>query len=166
MRDIRDRSLSRALGVGRDEVGSTGEAFVAATKSRFLGEGTLEPLQQFRADRVANRINPETPSLQLQFPDFEKFRQDQLSRFQEFGYKLPQKLSSQDLNTLGQAGIIEAVNKLNTLVEQKLSTPTEANVPVSIVNNFNGDDAKKAATQTVTDIRKELYDLGVLIQRS
>lgn len=184
LRNIRDRSLSSALGVSRDEIGATSSAFIAATRSQFFGGGALDPLQALRAGRIFNRLNPQTPSpfgfgsllstetaktatpsLQLQFPDFEEFRQNQLARFQEFGYKLPNKLSAQDLNATGQVGIIEAVNKLNALVEKKLSTPSEANVPVSITNNFNGEDSKKAADKTVSDIRKELYDLGVLLNR-
>jgi hypothetical protein len=165
LRDIRDRSLSRALGVERGEISATSEAFVKATESQFFGDVNLEPLEAYRASRVFNRLNPQTPSLQLQFPDFEQFRQNQLARFQEFGYNLPNKLSSQDLNTIGQAAIIEAVDKLNLLVEKRLSTPNEANVPVTITNNFSGNEAQKAADTITQQLRKELYDIGVLLSR-
>ncbi|MFN6560007.1 MAG: phage tail tape measure protein [Nostoc sp. ChiSLP01] len=171
LRDIRDRSLSRALGVGRDEVGSTstGEAFVRATKSQFFGDGALLPLEAFRANQVFNRLNPQTPSLQLDFPDFEQFRQNQLARFQEFGYNLPlAKTSPQELNAQANTTIMNAVSKLTELVNQKLSTPNSVNLEIPITNNFSTQDAatQKAATTTTQQIRQQLHDLGELLKRS
>lgn len=167
-RQLREQSLSKALGVGRDDVRVTGQAVVKDTLSRFFGEGALEPLESFRAAGVSRRLNQGVPSLQMDFPDFEQFRQNQLARFQEFGYNLPlAKSSPQELNAQANITIMNAVGKLTELVNQKLGTPNSVSLEIPITNNFSSQDAttRKASDATTQQIRQQLYDLGTLLGR-
>lgn len=164
-RQLRKEALQRGLGVSEDAIAPASQAFIRQTKNTFFGQDyALEPLQQYYAGVVNSRINPTEPSLQIQFPDFEEFRKNQLARLAEFGYQLPlpSKLSSQDLNTIGQVGLMDAVSKLTELVNQKLSNPNSVSLEVPITNNFSTQDATtRQASDTVTQqIRQQLYDLG------
>ncbi|MCC5618415.1 phage tail tape measure protein [Nostoc sp. CHAB 5836] len=168
-RELREQSLGKALGVGRGDVAVTGQAVVNDTLSRFFGEGALEPLESFRAAGVRQRLNQGVPSLQLDFPDFEQFRQNQLARFQEFGYNLPlAKTLPQELSAQANATIMNAVGQLTELVNQKLSTPNSVTLEVPITNNFSTQDAatKTAANTTTQQIRQQLHDLGELLKRT
>ena len=129
----------------------------------------LQPLQQYYAGLIGSRLNPQQPSLQVEFPDYEKFRKDQLAKFQEFGYQLPlsPKLSPQELNAAGQKALTDAVSKLNELIEKKLSTANSVSVEAPITNNFSTQDAAtgKAADTTTQQIRQQLYDLATQLNR-
>lgn len=160
---VREQVLGSALGgVTGDEVGASLDAFV---RQQTFGNRGLTPLEEQRAARVFSNLGVETPpSLQLLFPDFEKFRRDQLSRFQEFGYQMPSKTSPQDLNKAGEQTIIDAVKKLNDLVEQKLGNPNQVGVTANITNNFNSAD-KAAGTTVVNQIRDELKEILLKVQK-
>jgi hypothetical protein len=156
MRRTRDELLQSSLGrQGRDAL----KAF--ADQQRGYA---LTPYQEELARGVLGRLGVRTPSpVQLQFPDFEQFRKNQLSRFAEFGYQMPNKTSPQDLTKQGQQTIVGAIQKLDELVD-RLGSPNQVEVTANITNNFNSAD-KSAGNTVVNQIRSELKDILLKVQQ-
>lgn len=156
MRRTRDQLLQKSLGgQGRDAL----RAFVDQQRGY-----ALTPYEEELARGVLGRLGVRTPSpVQLQFPDFEQFRKNQLSRFAEFGYQMPNKTSPQDLTKQGQQAIVAAIQKLDELVD-RLGSPNQVEVTANITNNFNSAD-KSAGNTVVNQIRSELKDILLKVQQ-
>lgn len=156
MRRTRNELLQNSLGgQGRDALG----AFVDQQRGY-----ALTAYEEELAGGVLGRLGVRTPSpVQLQFPDFEQFRKNQLSRFAEFGYQMPNKTSPQDLTKQGQQAIVAAIQKLDELVD-RLGSPNQVEVTANITNNFNSAD-KSAGNTVVNQIRSELKDILLKVQQ-
>ncbi|ARV58038.1 hypothetical protein BZZ01_04780 [Nostocales cyanobacterium HT-58-2] len=155
---LREQALQKSFGVSRDAIAPTMDAFLRQTTDMLRRQPVgLEPLQQYYAGLANQQFLPTQPSLQVQFPDFEQFRQNQLARLQEFGYRMPSPSRiSQDA---GQTGLMEAVQKLTDLVNQKLGQPSAVTQQNEINNYFNQETTRVGDTVT-QQIRRSLYELG------
>ena len=167
-RELREELQLRALGTNRQDLPNTRDAFLRDTKNRFLDAGYyLSPQQEIFSNRINSRLQPkEFSNLESGTPDFERFREQQLSKLQNFNFKLNEPIlkKQEELTKLGQQNINEALDKLNKLVEDKMSKPNTVNIEVPITNQFNNTN-NNAASTIGGQIRQELYDLAQELQK-
>ncbi|MEW6494496.1 MAG: hypothetical protein AB1589_18565, partial [Cyanobacteriota bacterium] len=137
LRRLRDRANSRVFGTSdRGEASNRLDSFNDANRGQ-----ALTPLEQYRANQVQNRVAPTLPTIDL-----------------------PKVMPMLD-KTVSSLGT--AVDSLVQLVQQKLSTPASVTIATPINNYFpTAPDPKNVAASNTQAARKELYDLGILIQRS
>jgi tape measure domain-containing protein len=137
LRALQDRARSRIFGTSdRGEASTRLDSFNEANRGR-----SLTPLEQYRANIVQNRVAPTLPAIEL-----------------------PKVMPMLDkaVSSLGTA-----VDSLVQLVQQKLSTPATVTIATPINNYFpTTPNPKDVASGNTQAARKELYDLGMLIQRS
>ena len=162
MRRTREQLLNRASGgMSFDAIGNALDILAGQEPE---GSPGLRAFRREQSEFVLGRLGLKMPPpLQLQFPDFEQFRKNQLSRFAEFGYQMPNKTSPQDLTKQGQQAIVAAIQKLDELVD-KLGSPNQVEVTANITNNFNSAD-KSAGNTVVSQIRSELKDILLKVQQ-
>ncbi len=138
LRRLRGRAGVRVFGVNPNADGGEFSNRLQAYNAANRGEA-LTPLEAYRANQVQNRVTPALPQIELPkvMPMLDK--------------------TVTSLNT--------AVDSLVELVQKRLSTPNNVTIATPINNYFTSTDAKNSASVTTQNIRKELYDIGVLLGR-
>lgn len=134
---MRERANSRVFGTSdSSEASNRLDSFNSANRGQ-----ALTPLEAYRANLVQNRVSPAL--LQIELPRV-----------------MP--MLDKAVSTLGTA-----VDSLVQLVQQKLSTPPNVTIAIPINNYFSTTPNPKDVASRITQaIRKEQYDLAMLIERS